>query len=171
MRCTAANLESVSNEIVTSGCANCTAATCQHVAAFAAAMPHWQWQPSDADATALPSIDAWCAQAGLHIAPWACCAALMRGAARHLTPRGRLVTYGPYLQDDVPTAPSNLAFDASLRARDAAWGIRRLADVRQEAEHAGLRLAQNIAMPANNRLLVFARPAENADDRGAPPPL
>ena len=56
----------------------------------------------------------------------------------------------------MPTAPSNLAFDASLRARDAAWGIRRLADVRQEAEHAGLRLAQNIAMPANNRLLVFA---------------
>ena len=71
----------------------------------------------------------------------------------------------------MPTAPSNLAFDASLRARDAAWGIRRLADVRQEAEHAGLRLAQNIAMPANNRLLVLARPAENADDRGAPPPL
>ena len=71
---------------VTYGLSETISGSGQHVAAFAAAMPHWQWQPSDADATALPSIDAWCAQAGLHIAPWACCAALMRGAARHLAP-------------------------------------------------------------------------------------
>ena len=52
----------------------------------------------------------------LHIAPWACCAALMQGAARHLAPGGVLITYGPYLEDEVPTSPGNLAFDADLRA-------------------------------------------------------
>jgi hypothetical protein len=60
----------------------------------------------------------------------------MRGAARHLAPQGLLVTYGPYVEDDVPTAPSNLAFDADLRARDPAWGLRRLADVAVQARDA-----------------------------------
>jgi len=91
----------------------------------------------------------------LHIAPWPCCAALMRGAARHLVPTGLLLTYGPYLEAGVETAPSNLAFDADLRARDAAWGLRSLEAVRAEAEAAGLRLQQRIAMPANNLLLLW----------------
>jgi len=93
----------------------------------------------------------------LHISPWATCAGLMHGAARHLAPGGWLLTYGPYLEDDVPTAPGNLAFDADLRARDPAWGIRRLADVAAEARHAGLTLRQRHALPANNLLLVFGR--------------
>jgi Protein of unknown function (DUF938) len=92
----------------------------------------------------------------LHIAPWACCAGLMQGAARHLAPQGLLVTYGPYLEDEVPTAASNLAFDQNLRARDPAWGLRRREDVAQEAQRAGLRLVQRFAMPANNLLLVWA---------------
>lgn len=91
----------------------------------------------------------------LHIAPWACCPALMRGSAAQLAPQGLLFTYGPYLDDDVPTAPGNIAFDASLRARDPAWGIRRLADVAAEAQRAGLVLRQRHALPANNLLLVF----------------
>lgn len=91
----------------------------------------------------------------LHIAPWACCAALMRGAARHLAPGGRLVTYGPYLEDDTPTADSNLAFDASLRARNPDWGLRRREDVAEAAQAAGLRLADRYALPANNLLLVW----------------
>jgi hypothetical protein len=93
----------------------------------------------------------------LHISPWATCTGLMAGAARHLTPDGALVTYGPYLEDDVPTAPGNLQFDISLRARDAAWGIRRLEDVKREAGRAGLALRERHAMPANNLLLVFGR--------------
>jgi hypothetical protein len=93
----------------------------------------------------------------LHISPWSTCAGLMSGAARQLTPRGVLITYGPYLEDDVPTAPGNLQFDISLRARDPAWGIRRLDDVKREAERAGLALRERLAMPANNLLLVFAR--------------
>lgn len=94
----------------------------------------------------------------LHIAPWACCAGLMQGAARHLAPQGQLITYGPYLEDGVPTAPSNLAFDADLRARHPAWGLRALADVAAEAARAGLRLKERVAMPANNLLLLWARP-------------
>lgn len=95
----------------------------------------------------------------LHIAPWACCAALMRGAARQLAPQGRLVTYGPYLEDEVPTSEGNLRFDATLRAQDPAWGIRRREDVAQEAQRAGLQLVARHAMPANNLLLVWQQAA------------
>lgn len=94
----------------------------------------------------------------LHISPWATCRALMEGAARHLAPGGRLVTYGPYFEADVEPAPGNVAFDGSLRARDPAWGIRRREDVEAEARRAGLVPSQRHAMPANNLLLVFARP-------------
>jgi len=159
--------------------------TGQHVAHFAAGLPAWTWQPSDSDAGAIASIAAWsvglpnvraplrldvmtlpwpietvdaiyCANM-LHIAPWPACAALMRGAARHLGPDGLLVTYGPYLLDEQATAPSNLAFDADLRARNPQWGVRRLDDVVTQAQAAGLALKERNAMPANNMLLIFAR--------------
>jgi hypothetical protein len=91
----------------------------------------------------------------LHISPWAACAGLMAGAARHLAPGGMLITYGPYFESGVPSAPSNLAFDESLRARDPSWGIRELDDVVAEARRHGLVLAQRHPMPANNLLLVF----------------
>lgn len=93
----------------------------------------------------------------LHIAPWACTPALMRGAARHLAPGGWLVTYGPYFEADVPTAPSNLAFDADLRARQPDWGLRQREDVNREARAAGLAPVHRVALPANNLLLAFRR--------------
>jgi hypothetical protein len=93
----------------------------------------------------------------LHIAPWASCAALMHGAAQHLAATGLLITYGPFVEDAVPTAPGNLAFDADLRMRNAAWGLRRLADVAQQAHAQGLRLQERVALPANNLALVWAR--------------
>ena len=93
----------------------------------------------------------------LHISPWATCAALMRGSAQHLAPGGQLITYGPYLEDAVPTSPGNLAFDQSLRARNPAWGIRRREDVEAQAAKAGLKLAARHAMPANNLLLVWTQ--------------
>jgi hypothetical protein len=169
--------------------------TGQHVTWFAAAVPQWTWQPTEADAGLLPAICERIAQEGLanvrppvlldvtaprwpaqgaefaqcfdaifcanmlHIAPWTCCAGLMQGAARYLAPQGLLVTYGPYLEDDVVTAPGNLAFDASLKARDPAWGLRRREDVEAEAARAGLVLRERHAMPANNLLLVFGRQA------------
>ncbi|WP_066272464.1 DUF938 domain-containing protein [Hydrogenophaga palleronii] len=93
----------------------------------------------------------------LHIAPWPVCAALMEGAARHLTPDGLLITYGPYLEDGVPTSPGNQSFDASLRAQDPGWGLRRREDVAQVAQSAGLVQRERHAMPANNLLLVWGR--------------
>ena len=159
----------------------------QHAANFAAGLPGWTWQPSEGDGASLASIDAWCAGTTnvrpalaldvlawpwadvpqpldaifcanmLHIAPWSTCAALMQGAAHHLGMQGRLLTYGPYLVDGEPTAPSNLAFDGDLRQRNPAWGLRRLADVAQQAHAAGLQLRERVAMPANNLLLVFSR--------------
>lgn len=98
----------------------------------------------------------------LHIAPWATCAALMRGSAQHLAPGGQLITYGPYLEDAVPTSPGNLAFDQSLRERNPDWGIRRLEEVEAQAAQAGLKLLARHAMPANNLLLVWARQRPSA---------
>ncbi len=93
----------------------------------------------------------------LHIAPWSTCAALMRGAAKHLAPNGKLITYGPYLEDTVPISAGNRTFDASLRAENPAWGIRRREDVADEAQRVGLVLLERHAMPANNLLLVWGR--------------
>ena len=165
------------------------AGTGQHAAHFSAGLPGWQWWPTDFEAAALPSIRAWCegrpnvhaplmldvlqphwpgvpAEVDavfcanmIHIAPWACCAGLMQGAARHLHAHGRLITYGPYLEDGVPTAPGNLAFDTDLRQRDPAWGLRRREDVAAVAAQAGLVLHERVAMPANNLLLAWGRAA------------
>jgi len=106
-----------------------------------------------------PVVDAvFCANM-IHIAPWPCTAALMRGAAALLSPAGLLVTYGPYLEDGVTTSPGNLAFDADLRARDPAWGLRRVAEVATRAGAAGLVLRERVPMPANNLLLAWGRTA------------
>ena len=161
--------------------------TGQHAAFFASALPDWRWQPTDAEPRSLVSISAWCAGSAnvqapiqldvlaahwagvptqadlifcanlLHISPWPTCAALMQGAARHLARPGLLLLYGPYRVDGEPVAPGNLAFDADLRSRDPAWGLRRLADVVAQAELAGLHLRERVQMPANNLLLVLAR--------------
>ena len=115
--------------------------------------PHW---PSH-DAPFTQAFDAiYCANM-LHISPWSTCAGLMQGAARHLSPRGVLITYGPYLEAGVPTSPGNLAFNQSLRERDPAWGIRRLDDVKSEAGKCGLELRERREMPSNNLLLMWGR--------------
>lgn len=93
----------------------------------------------------------------LHIAPWTACTGLMQGAARVLAPGGVLITYGPYLEHDVPTSPGNLAFDESLRNTHPEWGIRALSAVIAEGQRAGLHLRERHPMPANNLLLVWAR--------------
>ncbi|MDL2336281.1 MAG: DUF938 domain-containing protein [Pseudomonadota bacterium] len=95
----------------------------------------------------------------LHISPWDTCTALMQLTSRHLAVHGLLLLYGPYLEDDVPTAPGNIAFDADLRARDPAWGLRRLSEVLDQARAVGLRLRERVPMPANNLLLVLERRA------------
>lgn len=159
----------------------------EHVVHFAAEFPHLNWQPSDPDPAGLASIAAWCAEAGLaniappvaldaaadvwltdkadavlcinmvHISPWAATLGLFAGASRLLAPGAPLILYGPYIEPDVPTAESNLAFDASLRARDPAWGLRDTDDVKPAATAAGFTFAERRAMPANNLMLLFRR--------------
>jgi len=93
----------------------------------------------------------------IHISPWAASEGLMAGAGRVLTRRGRLFLYGPFLEAGVETAPSNLAFDQSLKARDPDWGIRDLAAVTALAKAHGLAFAERIAMPANNLVVMFEK--------------
>ena len=93
----------------------------------------------------------------IHISPWAASEGLMAGAGRVLAPGGRLFLYGPFLEPDVVTAPSNLAFDDSLKARDPAWGLRDLAAVTALARAQGLHFAERIGMPANNLVVVFEK--------------
>jgi hypothetical protein len=81
----------------------------------------------------------------------------MAGCARILPSGGGLFLYGPFFEREVATAPSNLAFDESLRARDPDWGVRRLEDVAALAAAQGLELQERIAMPANNLTVVFRK--------------
>jgi SAM-dependent methyltransferase len=93
----------------------------------------------------------------IHISPWAACEGLLRGASRVLRPGGVLVTYGPYMRGGQHTAPSNAAFDASLRARHPEWGVRDLDTVVAAATARDLRLTEVVEMPANNLCVVFER--------------
>ena len=93
----------------------------------------------------------------IHIAPWAAAQGLFRGAGRVLKPGGLLLLYGPFQEDGVHNAPSNAAFDESLRARDPAWGVRDIRDLQALANDNGLTLRERQAMPANNQILVFVK--------------
>ena len=93
----------------------------------------------------------------IHIAPWAVAQGLFAGAARHLRADGRLLLYGPFKRDGEHNAPSNAAFDASLRSRNPQWGVRDTADLRVLAQANGLRLMELAEMPSNNAILVIER--------------
>ena len=91
-----------------------------------------------------------------HISPWSATEGLMRLAGRRLrAPGGLLALYGPYLEAGISPAPSNAAFDASLKARDAAWGLRDRDAVVAQARSEGLALTLRVEMPANNLMLLF----------------
>lgn len=159
--------------------------TGEHAAYLAAALPDLLFQPTDPDPAHRASIAAWTdglpnvhpplaldasapdwpvrrADAVLcinmiHIAPWAAAEGLVAGAARVLPPGGPLVLYGPFRRDGRHTAPSNAAFDADLRARDPAWGVRDLGEVARLAGAAGFGATEVVPMPANNLLVAFRR--------------
>ncbi|HWL47999.1 MAG TPA: DUF938 domain-containing protein [Sphingomonadaceae bacterium] len=161
--------------------------TGEHIVHFAAALPALTWQPSDPDAAARASIAAWTGASGvtnvraplaldaaappwpvdradavvainmIHISPWAATLGLFAGAATLLAAGAPLYLYGPYIRAGHPTAPSNLAFDGSLRARNPEWGIRTLETVRDVAQSAGFTLESIVEMPANNLSLVWRR--------------
>lgn len=161
--------------------------TGEHAAFFAASLPGIEWQPSDADPAALDSIAAHRDAAGLanlrtplvldvtqaswpvdradaivcinmiHISPWRVTEALLDGAARVLGAGGVLYLYGPYRVGGRHTAPSNAAFDADLRARNPAWGVRDVEAVAAEAAARGIDLVETVAMPAQNLSVVLRR--------------
>ncbi len=91
----------------------------------------------------------------IHISPWQATVGLFAGSSRIRAPGAPIILYGPYLEGNVPTAPSNLEFDRSLTARNPAWGLRRLEDVDQLASEYGLTRASRHAMPANNLIVVY----------------
>ncbi len=93
----------------------------------------------------------------IHISPWAATEGLMALAGRVLAPGGLLALYGPYREAEVPLAPSNAAFDESLRRRDPAWGLRDRGAVVAAAKAEGLGFSLRIAMPTNNLMLLFRR--------------
>jgi SAM-dependent methyltransferase len=167
--------------------------TGQHAVFFARQFPGLAWQPTDLEPESLASIAAWREEAALpnllpplpldatedtwpvqsadavlnvnmiHISPWAACQGLMRGAGRVLTPGGCLVLYGPYFVEGRETAPSNLAFDESLRARNPAWGVRQLGAVTAEAARHGLVRERVVDMPSNNLTIVFRKPLSHPE--------
>jgi hypothetical protein len=92
-----------------------------------------------------------------HISPWPASLGLIAGASRILPSGAPLILYGPWLKEDIVTAPSNIAFDADLKARDPEWGLRRVEDFAEAAEVEGFQLVETRGMPANNLMLLFAR--------------
>jgi SAM-dependent methyltransferase len=161
--------------------------TGEHVIHFAARFPGLIWQPTDDDDAGIASIESWRADVDLpnilpalrldasaaewpvteadailcvnmiHIAPWTATEGLMAGAAQCLPEGGILYLYGPYRQAGVPTAPSNEAFDLSLKDRNLDWGLRAVDDVTALALAHGLKPDPPIDMPANNLSLFFRR--------------
>ena len=118
-------------------------------------LPPLRLDASDPDAWPVDRADAIVNINMIHISPWAATEGLMTGAGRLLPPGGTLFLYGPYIEAGLETAPSNLAFDQSLKSRNPAWGLRRLDDVAALAARHGLALSERIAMPANNLSLVL----------------
>jgi hypothetical protein len=91
----------------------------------------------------------------VHISPWASALGLIAGASSSLAAGGPLILYGPWLQDHVPTAPTNIAFDADLRRRNPEWGLRKINDFEAAAAKFNFRLRDIRTMPANNLMLLF----------------
>ncbi|MDF1607815.1 DUF938 domain-containing protein [Hoeflea sp. YIM 152468] len=159
----------------------------EHVIHFAGLFPNLVWQPSDPSPEARVSIEQWAKTEArpnvlppleidaanrawpveradamiainmVHISPWSATQGLIEGAGRLLPGGGVLVLYGPYRRQGQPLVPSNVEFDASLRARNPAWGIRLLDDVESLAAQSGLVLSSVTEMPANNLGVVFLR--------------
>lgn len=107
----------------------------------------------------------------VHISPWEATLGLFRGAARLLGSSDKpLILYGPYLEREVETAPSNLAFDASLKARDARWGLREAEALDALAATHGMARSARHAMPANNIMLVYRAAGPGAPISRSPAP-
>lgn len=160
--------------------------TGQHAVAFGAALPHLRWQTADVplhhrgirlwlEEAALPNVlppisldvnqtnwrsgcyDAVFSANTLHIMHWPEVEALFDGIGEVLDGDGVVAIYGPFNYQGAFTSDSNARFDAWLKARDPASGVRDFEAVDALARAQGLVLQRDIAMPANNRTLVWRR--------------
>jgi hypothetical protein len=159
--------------------------TGQHAVHFAAGLPQLTWQCSDVDEN-LPGIRARLAAAAvpnapapleldvrgawpaggydaafsantLHIMSWPEVERMFAGLDGVLGADTVLVVYGPFNYGGRFTSESNAAFDASLRVAAPWRGIRDFEAVDALARGIGLTLEEDVAMPANNRSLVWRR--------------
>jgi cyclopropane fatty-acyl-phospholipid synthase-like methyltransferase len=103
------------------------------------------------------SVDALFTANTLHIMSWSEVTAFYRGVGSVLAPHGVLCIYGPFRYDGRYTSDSNRQFDRMLRDRDPNSGLRDIGEVTALALQYGLRLDEDNDLPANNRLLVFAK--------------
>lgn len=160
--------------------------TGQHAVTFAAALPHITWQTSDLEQSH-NGIRAWIDESGLgnvlppvsfdvlsakaasaaydavfsantaHIMSYAAVEKMFDLAGTMLRGEGVFCLYGPFSRGGQFSTPSNEAFDASLRSRNPAMGIRDLDDLEVLAGRHRMRLSRTYAMPANNLLVIWAR--------------
>ena len=158
--------------------------TGQHAVFFAEQLPHLRWQTSDLVENH-PGIRQWIEDAMLsnvlaplvldvtephwpvgrvpavfssntaHIMAWPGVQAFLQGVGRVLAPGGLFLLYGPFNYEGGYTSESNARFDEWLAQRDPESAIRHFEDVERESRTAGLSLVEDVAMPANNRLLVW----------------
>lgn len=167
--------------------------TGQHAVFCAAALPQLIWQTSDllpchagirrwledagpgnvrpplhldveAEPWPIDRADAVFSANTAHIMPWPAVEALFDGVGRVLCAGGPFLLYGPFRAGGHHNSPGNAAFDRALRQRDPAMGLRDLDDLRLLAQRAGLAPEGEVAMPANNRMLIWRkrRPAAGA---------
>ncbi len=160
--------------------------TGQHAAFFSRNLSHVQWQPTDL-AQNLASIRAWAADEGpknlleplvldllsdewpvieaqalvcintIHIVSWAAVEQLFRGAGQLLPTGGVFYAYGAYRYADRPLEPSNQEFNRWLKVRDPVSGLRDFEAVNELARENGMLLADDRAMPANNRSIWWTK--------------
>ena len=93
----------------------------------------------------------------IHISPWSVTNGILKGAQKFLPKGGFLYFYGPFIQNNVPTAAGNIAFDNSLRERHEDWGLRNLNEVENLANKHALKLDRIVKMPSNNLSVIFTK--------------
>ncbi|EGW20359.1 DUF938 domain-containing protein [Methylobacter tundripaludum] len=158
--------------------------TGQHACYFSAHLPHLEWQPTDRSEN-IPGIRLWQEQAKLanlkpplsldvtdavwpcsaidalftantlHIMSWDELQIFFDRLTKHLSPKAFICIYGPFNYNGAYTSDSNASFDQWLKSRNSSSGIRNFEDIMALSTSRGFSLLNDMAMPANNRLLVL----------------
>ena len=160
--------------------------TGQHAVYLAKHLPHIIWQPSD-QAIHLPGINLWINEAKLenikkplvldinqqpwpvtkvnavftantlHIMSWESVQVFIESLGKVMCPGAKFCCYGPFNVGGTYTSESNARFDTWLKERDPLSAIRDLEAVVSLANDAEIQLLEDVAMPANNKLLIWEK--------------